>query len=78
MGAAARGNRMGIRMWSSISINIKPTWNIAEYRVVAHWLDEVGVPPVVLTREGIIDVGIDDGPEVILKTLAAVLREPWA
>jgi hypothetical protein len=65
-------------MWSQVSVHLVPAWNSATYRVVATWRDDGLTEPVVLTREGVIDLGDADNPAQMLSVLARVLVAPPA
>lgn len=65
-------------MWSQISVTMLPTWNSADYRVVATWRDSGDAAPVVLVREGTLDLGDADSPAQMLSVLARVLVAPPA
>jgi len=62
-------------MWSQITVRMLPAWNSAEYHVSATWRDDGEAAPVVITREGTLDLGDAETPAQMLSVLAAVLRQ---
>jgi hypothetical protein len=56
-------------MWTHISVNCVPVWDLMEYRVVLTWDEGDGNAPVTMVKEGTIDVGTDTTPEAMLQHL---------
>lgn len=63
-------------MWTHISCTLLPVWNVADYRVVATWRASDDDRPVVLVREGTLDLGDADSPGQMLSVLARILSAP--
>lgn len=65
-------------MFTSISLWIRPTWDVADYSVTATWKDDDLAVPVVLSKQGTMECPPYAGPGEMLSALAAIVSRPSA
>lgn len=61
-------------MWESCGITVRQVWNDGHWHCWATWRDDPESEPVVLTKDGIVDLGGDSDPDTLLLRAVQALQ----